>query len=134
MVLHLNLTQAIAELEAKFPPTQGDETPAENRFVTIASGGVKAEGATYPALCNSEETAVRLWVKAIHAEFPYLAGTLYWREKPTIEAFHITMADKFNTQRLVANRYAVHSRLWIAEAVHVKADLTHINQEGTANG
>ena len=109
----MNLTQAIAELEAKFPP---DDAPEGTTFVVITSGGVKAEGETYPALCNSEETAVRLWLKAIHAEFPYLAGTLYWKEKPTLEAFHITMADKFNTKRLVSNRYAVRSRLWIAEA------------------
>lgn len=121
----MDLLQAVAELEAKFPPAEAASTaPDSAEFVTIASGGVKDEGGTYPALCNSEETAVRLWLEAVHAEFPHTAGTLYWREKPTLEAFHITMADKFNTQRLVSNRYAVRSRLWIAETVvHVKAGL-----------
>lgn len=127
----MDLIQAIAELEAKFPPTE-DEVPDSAKFVVVTSGDIKAEGQTYPALCNSEETAIKLWLSAVYVWFPYSAGALYWREKPVMETFRITLADKNNTQRLVSDRYAVRSRLWISEtavhapvgrSVHVKADL-----------
>jgi len=61
------------------------KAPTGEHYVTICSGGVKAEGEFPLAYCLDQQTAIRLWRDAIMAYAADKRGTLYWREEPMIE-------------------------------------------------
>ncbi len=120
----MQLNDALRQLEAKFPPETcplEPLAPTGEPFITIASGGEKPDGEIYPVLCATREVAVQTWYDAVlrHAEGKGKRPILYWRERPEIIVYHITMADERGTHRLTANRYTVRSRLVIGKKVKV---------------
>lgn len=77
-------------------PQTGKERdcPTGERYVTVCSGGVKLEGDPVPALCATEELAIKLFKDALReyvqsrlSEKPN--GTLYWRKPPEVSTVHL---------------------------------------------
>jgi hypothetical protein len=123
----MTLDEAIAQFVRPFPPTspkgaQDKVAPTGEPYVIITSGGQKEEGEAFPAVCRDEETAVRLWLEAVHAYAkPLLAyhlrdgkPRLYWRTYPEMKRFHMTIADERQTHREAGVWYTVYSRLLIS--------------------
>lgn len=115
-------------LPRAFVLTKGETAPNGAAWILLASGGIKAEGQPWPALCPDEETAARLWFDAyekycrdrtvdlIRAGAASTAITLYWRQQPEIENFHMTIADwPQQTQRTAGTWCTVRSRLAIVQ-------------------
>lgn len=116
----MRLEDALAEVERMFKtqvlePDQPD--PADAPVVMVVSGAIKEHDATFPILCNSEALAVNLWLREVKSYGLGRGGApLYWREKPRMRSFQMTMAEmvgKTQTQRLVTTRYVVSSALGI---------------------
>lgn len=118
----MTLDEAVKDVERSYAPhalKQDDPNPAGIEFVTIVSGAIKAEGAVFPLLCDTEARAIDLWRREVMSYgLGKMGAPLYWRDKPAMRSFQMTMAEmigKTQTQRLVTTRYAVSSRLAIGE-------------------
>jgi hypothetical protein len=55
-------------------------------YIVIASGGIKEQGKCFPALCNTVEGAVRLWLSTALEYAKGKEGTIYWRHLPMVDA------------------------------------------------
>lgn len=108
----MTLDEAIRNLESKFegrvaPATSTDEAPDLPR---VCSGGVIDKDELFPALYSSKELAVEAWFEQATSHVGYARAKLQWVLKPELMEFQITMADRLQRQRLVANRFAVKSQ------------------------
>lgn len=108
----MNLNEAIHNFESKFegrvvPATSIDETPDLPR---VCSGGVIDKNELLPALYSSADLAIEAWLEQATSHAGYARAKLEWVLKPELLEFQITMADRLQRQRLVANRFAVKSQ------------------------
>jgi len=113
----MTVEDAIAQLEARFrvgAPTSTALAVTGQPYATICCGGIKVEGEPHPALCADEATAVRLWYEAVLAHgHGIIDGVLYWRIKPELECFRMTVAET-RGHRTCEDRFAIYSRLLIS--------------------
>lgn len=78
----MTLADAVAQFEGLFSAVEETTVYADD-IAAVLTGGVKSEGGCSPALCTSEDDAVRLWLaaakeyKAIHK-----GDRLVWRVRP----------------------------------------------------
>jgi hypothetical protein len=104
----MTLDEATAQIESRLPAQMGTpsyRSQTGETYTIIVSGGVKDEGQAFPALCATEEIAVRLWLEAMNAYLEGKEGTLYWRERPQLASDE----DQFS------GRYVVYSRLLVSD-------------------
>jgi len=114
----MNLAEAIAQFESRFKAVvnfqsgqeRPDAAPNGEKYRTVCPGGIRSEGEPFPALCISENVAAVLWLQAA-AQLAGKSKTLYWRTPPELQSFQMTEADARQTQRVVANRYVIYSRM-----------------------
>ena len=100
MTVHDAVGYAVGEYDG---PKDMSRAPTGERYITLTSGGVKAEGGPMPALFAREADAVGYWL----SEAEYLSKKhgkqLYWREKPVMltQTFvAVNQAEAMQDQRL----------------------------------
>ena len=130
----MTLDEAVKVLETIRPvwPEVGNcpFAPTGDEYVTIMSGGVKAEGENAPCLCSSPELATKLWLAAV-LEYAsnHQHGTLYWRIRPESDGAYFAACDNtgdviFQTVKdrlaFTNKRYVVYSRLLISDKPRIR--------------
>lgn len=63
-------------------PRDMSRAPTGERYVTLTSGGLKAEGAPIPSWFANEEDAIDFWLMEAKHYARERGEQLYWREKP----------------------------------------------------
>ena len=112
----MTLTELTILIERRFP-TRPAESP--DKTVALCSGGEMTEDRSFPAICNDEATAIRLYSETFDAYARDHVGLyasaketkLFWKHRPEMMKFHITIADERQTHRAAGIFYAVYSRL-----------------------
>jgi hypothetical protein len=108
------LDEAVLQIEQRFPAQMGQLAfccETGDRYVTIDSNGIKQEGEASAVWYESEDQAIGAWLDAVTAYASDKVGTLYWRMRPTLEAWPLD--DKARTHDRPA--YKVFSRLVISD-------------------
>ncbi|MEJ0093812.1 MAG: hypothetical protein WDN46_10315 [Methylocella sp.] len=115
----MTLEEAIDRISAR--ATVKIDLDAKYGFI-VCSGGRLIDG-DMPALYLNESLAVAAWLEAVEKELgPALPQkNLTWVDSPKIEWFQVTIADRRNTHRIVADHCTVRSKLVIDEAPGVVA-------------
>lgn len=107
----MTLAEAIAHFSSQFTTV----VPAVSKEQTmdlfcVCSGGITNDKDILPALYSSQELAIDAWLESAIFHAGYSRDKLEWIWKPELLEFQITIADRLQQQRLVANRFAVKSQ------------------------
>jgi hypothetical protein len=120
----VTLSDLIASCESGFSSVSTD---SKREGVEISSGGNDVPGdatlRTEPAaLYATEELAYGAWLEEFSRLSPNRGDlSLIWVEKPYVETYRITLGDKFNSYRVVRDRYVVRGA--VAIEAYVDADI-----------
>lgn len=114
----MTLEEAIADFESGFTvhdqvgcdagaeyegPRDMSRAPTRERYVTLTSGGLKAESDPVPSWFASEQDAVDFWLMEAKHYARDRGAQLYWREKPEVVAttfLNVNQAAAIQDQRL----------------------------------
>ncbi|WP_213775089.1 hypothetical protein [Bradyrhizobium sp. dw_78] len=111
----MTLEEALATIE--FPQVDGLTTyfcETGEPYVSLVSGGVKAEGKDAPIFCSTEDIAVRFWLDAFNNYARDKSGVLYWRERPNLMDWDVQNVHcDIDIDR--STLYFVYSRLVISD-------------------
>lgn len=105
----MTLSDLLAACESGFASVAID---SKREGMEISSGGNDVPGdanvRTEPAaLYATEALAYGAWLAEFNRAVERDGQTLVWVEKPYVETYRITLGDKYNTFRIVRDRYVV---------------------------
>ena len=118
----LSLSDAIAQLEKGRVVKEGLLRPfcqTGNQYLAITHGGIKAEGAEFIGFNNTPQEAIRGWLNAALLYAKDRPGTLYWREKPSLDC-RIEFGGR--PDWMVYSRFVITDNPEIHELLEVKGD------------
>ena len=113
----MTLTELTIAIERRYPTRP---TASPDSTIALCSGGEMTEDRSFPVICADEATAIRLYsdtfdsyAKAFDANTKGhgLHAKLFWKHRPEMMKFHVTIADERQTHRSAGIFYAVYSRL-----------------------
>ena len=86
---------------------------ADERAVSVCSGGLGAPGGDWPVLCDTEARAAGQWITSMitQSRLRVPNGAVHFVEEPAVMPVFITMADFGGSHRHVATRYTMHARV-----------------------
>lgn len=106
----MNLADLIYACESGFSSVATDR---KSQGIELSSGGNDVPGDANlrvepAALYATEELACGAWLAEFNKHIEARSGhSLIWVEKPYIETYRITLGDKYNSFRVVRDRYVV---------------------------
>lgn len=105
----MTIAELIASCEADFSSVLMD---SKREGMEISSGGNDVPGdaqlRTEPAaLYATEELALAAWLTEFNCSVKREGQSLIWVERPYVETYRITLGDKFNSFRVVRDRFVV---------------------------
>jgi hypothetical protein len=103
----MNIADLIKSCEAGFSSVSTD---TKREGFEISSGGKDVTGdanlRTEPAaLYATEDLALGAWLAEFNRSVEREGQSLIWVERPYVELYRITLSDKYNSYRVVRDRY-----------------------------